>query len=396
MSTAKRSNETITPSDVFAAIEEAKRQNPKDKEGDKAIRIRFDRIRDGKNGTRWMSQEILKQNPKTGKWEYVPILLKVLNATTTANIKTEEEKEKAGQGFPGIYLQFSGDTTFEREITRNGHVVKTVTEPYGQAKVAISNMFYRNMYRLLKTGKVYAENDKIKKNVQTHRWINKAKGEKEELEKAIVRVKIPYEGGSTTPTVPSIKIYDVERPRKLTPEERGTRLPYEIGQVDGRDFDYVNIRSFLRFGSAVSFVEDLSGVCISSQGPSNPARVKDFLIVKKGRGRSMECTDVFDASEFASMGETAVFEGVEPAETVAKTPAEQATVEISADLMNALNGEEEDIVIPDDDGLGGDSPVAQKSAKPQKQQKPQKTTKVDDELGDDLDDLDGSVDLSDS
>lgn len=344
MSRAQKKKETVFPNEVIDAIKYARKKNPSDRHGDGAFKLGYNNIRNGNNGTRWMSLYILKKQP-TGKWEHVPLLLRNINLRTTARIKTEEEKKEAKQDYPGIYLNFNADSTYVRNLRKGHKVVGEVVEQYGKAKCLIAKAFNRLAKAALKSGEFFQENQSVKLNVQFSRWTNKAKGQKENLEQPICRVKVPFEGDNKNLTVPRIPIYDVEK----KDASKKNAFPYELATWEDEPLDYHTIRKFIRCGSNASFIEDLSGVCLSSQGMSNPSKVKDFLMIKKGKGRRMDAEDVFDVDDFADIdGGTTVFVDEDDSSETPETP-EEAMEKIEAaeeqefdDFADALNAEEDD------------------------------------------------------
>lgn len=296
-----RKEETVYPNEVLAAIAFAKKQDPKDKFGDKAFQLEG-KPREGANGTSWLSFKVLK---KVGeKMVYIPLKMKVTNLKTTGNIKTDEEKKEKKQDYPGINLMYNGESTFVRKVPGKPDVI----ENYGAAKIAISKAFVRLITIAMaedNPNKIFVENKNVKTNVQLFRWTDKKRGEKENLEKPIIRVKIPFEAVNNViskTAVPKIAVYDAEKPR--TPDANGkiVGIPFmHAVDADNAPYNYTTIRQFIRAGSATSFIEDLSGVCLSSQGPSNPAKLDSFLIVKKGNGNRLQADEVYDQDEFAAM-----------------------------------------------------------------------------------------------
>jgi len=301
-----RKEETFYPNEILEAIAYAKKQDPSDKFGDKAFQIELN-PREGNNNTQWMSLRALKN--VNGKMEYKNLKLKVTNLKTTANIKTDEEKKAMkGQDYPGINLTFQGVSTFTRQVRKPSGEVVTVTEKYGEAKMAIARAFRRIMTVATdpkNPKRVQGRNVSIVLNVQTHRIIDKKTLAKEELETPIIRVKLPFESKNNVigpDSLPSVDVFDAEVPRPLVDGKKTHDIPF-ANAVDenGKPFTYTTIRGFLRCGSATSYIEDLSGVCISSQGISNPARVNGFLIVKRSRGNRLQAHEVYDEDEFAAM-----------------------------------------------------------------------------------------------
>lgn len=301
-----RKEETFYPNEILDAIAYAKKQDPSDKFGDKAFQIELN-PREGNNNTKWMTMRALKN--VNGKMEFKNLKLKVTNLKTTANIKTEEEKKAMkGQDYPGINLTFQGLSTFTRQVRKASGEVVTVTEKYGEAKVAIAKAFGRIMKAAIDPSnpkRIYAKTPTIVLNVQLERLVDKNKGLKEKLDTAIIRVKLPFvveNGVIGKNALPAVDVFDAEVPRALVDGKKTHDIPFAFALDDaGKPFDYTSIRGFLRCGSATSFIEDISGVCISSQGISNPARVNGFLIVKRSRGNRLLAHEVYDEDEFASM-----------------------------------------------------------------------------------------------
>jgi hypothetical protein len=351
-----RKEETVYPSEVLAAVAYAKKKDPSDKFGDKAFQLNAT-PRDGKNGTRWLSLSILKK--KNNKWDYIPLRLRAMNVKTTAHIKTDEEKKEKKQDFPGMSLSYNTKSTGANE------------EPYGAAKLAISRAFSRMMTAIIKSGDIYIENKTVKLNVQTSRWVNKAKGEKEKIEDGIIRVKIPFnqENNSIAKNaVPNIQLYDVEKKKPADESGKVKGVPFMPAvDKDGNPLTYSTIPYFIRCGSSTSFVEDLSGVCLSSQCASNPAKLDSFLIIKKGNGNKITADDAYSQDDFAIM------EGAETGGDETPTePKEETTVAEPGDF-------------DDMEGLGDESEEVVEAPKVTKKSKKKVVVSDDDEL-DDLDD----------
>ena len=327
-----RKEETFYPNEILDAIAFAKKQDPNDKNGDKAFQIELT-PREGNNSTQWMTLRALKN--VNGKMEYKNLKLKVTNLKTTANIKTDEEKKAMkGQDYPGINLTFQGVSTFTRQVRKPSGEVVTVTEKYGEAKLAIARAFRRIMLAATDQNnpkRLRARNTMVVLNVQTERIVDKKTMDKEKLETPIIRVKLPFEAnkGVIGPdALPSVDVFDAEVPRPLVDGKKTHDIPFAHALDDnGKPFTYTTIRGFLRFGSAASFIEDLSGVCISAQGISNPARVNGFLIVKRSRGNRLQAHEVYDEDEFASMAgavTSAAAADDEPAATTAQPTTTQS------------------------------------------------------------------------
>jgi hypothetical protein len=357
-----RKEETVFPSEILAAIAYAKKQDAADKFGDKAFQMELT-PRDGNNGTRWLSLKILKN--RGGKWEYIPLKLKVQNLKTTGNIKTDEQKKETKMDYPGITLSFNSESAFSR-TERTAGKAREVVERYGDAKLAISKAFTRLMSAGLKSGAVYNENQVVKPNVQTTRWINKAKGEKETLEKAIIRVKIPFDSDDqkiSKGAIPKIILYDADKPRVAEPGKKLVGVPFEHAVDDeGAPLNYTTIRAFIRCGSATSFIDDMSGVCLSSQGASNPSKVDGFLIVKKSRGNKIQADDAYDQDEFAAMAGAETGNDVDPG-------AEGGDTETAANTTQANPADFDDV---DVDEAAADAPADDAEETPEPEPEPVK------------------------
>jgi hypothetical protein len=296
----------VYPSEVFAAIREAKRKTPSDKFGDGAFEVDTKgQVRIGKNNTRYMGFNILKYNPKIKQWGFIPLVMKFANLTTTANIYPPGDKKKK---YAGARLQFTmKKTSFQRKI--NGK--DTVNEEYGKAKLAIYRAFNRIITRLLSEKKIYNSKTNIASSIQTERIVDQMSQQKAKLESGeeIIRVDIPFakvnEGESSkisSTEEPQCKIFDLTR-REPAPEEGD--IPFKKGTfLDGEKKEvkitYGNIHNYIKYGSACSGLDRMDSVCFSSQGISLPSKT-EMLAVKRSFGRAPAANTVFNASEFDDM-----------------------------------------------------------------------------------------------
>jgi hypothetical protein len=328
--------EPVYPTEVFAAIEEAKRRNPKDKFGDGAFRIDIANIRASKNGlTRYISFQILKKKP-SGNWEYVPLNLSFMNLNTTARILPPGDAKKK---YAGARLQYTMNrSTFKRE---------GVEQKYGAAKEAIYDSFRRMISRLLQSGKLNNHNTKIASCIQTERVVDSLSQKKEKLEKGkeIIRVEIPFtkvtEGSVSSIAVtetPKCDIYDAEKKKKVL--QKKDEFPLELAvNVDGSPLTYGNIHEFVTCGSACSGLDCMDSVCLSGQGISLPSKVT-LLIVKHSKGFKPDPSAVFGMADLAeiSIADTVEEEDDNSAEgSVNKMSKQLGALEIATE-----NGTEED------------------------------------------------------
>jgi len=307
----------VYPSEVFAAIAEAKKRDPKDKNGDGAFRPGLSNIRIGKNGTRYMPWDILKKDPRTGRWDYVELNVKFTNLNTSANMYPPGHAKKK---YEGARIQFTSKNAYYfRKVTGADGVVREVEEHYGKAKVAIYKAFVRILTKLLKEKKVNNGNTKIASSVQTERIVNEALQEKAKLEEGgeIIRVEIPFnktgEGAqaailSTEP--PRCDIYDITRPKK---DHKKEDLPFEKNTFLDDDektpipVNYGNIHRYITYGSSCSGIDCMDSACFSGLGISLPSKTT-LLTVKRSKGRKPEANSVFSMSEFDDMSNAAVIE----------------------------------------------------------------------------------------
>src|SRR5271170_1221664 len=113
---------TIYPSDVVAAVEAAKKRNPKDKNGYSAFRLNFKAAKTPKNGrATYYPFEILLDDPRG--WQKT--ILKFMNLTHVGKIAPLEERAKAR--VQDIAFLFKGNYVYERVVTLpNGEKVKKV------------------------------------------------------------------------------------------------------------------------------------------------------------------------------------------------------------------------------------------------------------------------------
>jgi hypothetical protein len=350
----------IYPSEVFAAITEAKKRDPNDKFGDSAFRPGIGSIRTVKNNTRFMDWDILKKDPRTGKWDYVELNLKFSNLTVTANIYPPGHAKKK---FEGARLQFTRkNTIYVRKIEVKGGKLVEVDEDYGKAKLAIYRAFSRIVTRLLKEKKVNNSKTSISSTIQTERIINETTQEKQKLAEGdeIIRVEIPFkkisEGNRSniSPTeMPNCEIYDITRPKK---DHKKDELPFEQGTFLDEDeipvaVTYGNIHKYITYGSSCSGIDCMNSVCFSNQGISLPSKVT-LLAVKRSKGRRPEAASVFNISEFEDMSNATVIEEEIPVDgekdDVNDLPSvdddtEDILTNVKADDFEPDDSEEEDL-----------------------------------------------------
>lgn len=338
--------ETVLPSQVFAAIEYAKKQDPKDKFGDGAFRMNVSNIRPGKNNVRYAGWEILKHRPN-GVWEFVPVNLKYMNLQTKSKIHPPGHPKKK---YAGVTLQFRVSSSFK---------TKAGEEPYGKAKVAIYSAFKRITMRMLKAKEIFHGVPTIKLGVQTERKVDEKTGKTEKLDDGIIRVSIPFKALEDGPNSkidlnekPKCEIYDatkkVENPKK-------DEVPYQLATLkdkEGKDqpLVYQNVGDFILPGSTCTGVDCMDSVTFSQQGISLPSKAS-LLIVKPSKGYKPDVMSVFgnDFSEIenAETGAPEAEGDDGEGDDATGTPAAAAVKPTEADLTDGVEvdglGEEDDL-----------------------------------------------------
>jgi hypothetical protein len=320
-------SEFVYPSEVFAAIAEAKRRNPKDELGMAALEFKIDVLRQAKNGVRYFSVNILKRT--SNGWEYVPLIVKLMNTCTVANIQPVGSEKKK---FAAVSLTFKRSSAkFVRTVAG-----QPIDECYGDAIVAIYDIFEAAMKRFKKTTKIHLANKIIRSAVQ-----KSYKDSKTETlmpinpEDYLIRVELPFnytgEGNSRyikSDEPPKCDIYDVTRKE---PKPKPGDLPFAKNTYKNglktESLRYNNIHEFIKCGSSLSGLNDMSSGCLSSQGISLPSKIT-LLMVKPSQGRRPEAVKVFDASEFESISDAQTLEDPEVAETE-DNPEKEADLDIN-------------------------------------------------------------------
>lgn len=317
--------EFVTPSQVFEAIAYAKSKNPNDTYGDKAFNLNIKNIKPGNNNTRYLNFEILKKR-NNGTWEFVPLNLKFTKLQTTSRILPPgHEKRK----FPGAQLQFNSNASFE---TKKGN--ETITEEYGKAKIAIAEAFKRIVESDLDNKRLFVANRKITCPVQFDRVLDPVSGQREPLDKPIIRMEIKFEERKETETDPKKKnmsakaekfidpsakpkceIYDAtKRLSKGDPNYHEGELNFAplVYEKDKKvePLTYGNIGEVILFGSIVSGIDNMSNVVISSLGISLSSKAL-LLIVVPAKGLKTNITNIFSDDElYTQFQETTITDNV--------------------------------------------------------------------------------------
>lgn len=313
----------ISPRQVFEAIKYAMETN-KDKYGDSAFRINYNKIKPGSNGVKYCDFEILHK--KDGKWEYIPLNLKLTNIITRSRILPPNDPKRK---FPGVQLQFAHDSSYTTILDKKdseGKPIKYVEE-YGKAKILIAKAFSRLMGDLLDKKKIFNKSTSISTPVQFQRTINE-QGEKADLDKPIIRTEIKMispddekdkdndkksnkkDKDISPNATPLTKIYDVRKkidesdPRYSLECVNFEELKYEF---DGKELPitYENIGKVILPGSSISGVECMSSVTFSNMGIGLPSKMTAIL-VKPSKGFKPDIVSIFSKSELNSMHETIV------------------------------------------------------------------------------------------
>lgn len=316
----------VYPSEVFAAIEEAKRRNPKDTLGVGALQFKLDALRSAKNGVRFFSVNILKF--RAGKWEYIPLVMKYMNIPTVANIyENGHEKRK----YAAVSLTFKRSTAkFMRGETE---------EHYGDAIVALYEIFEHVMKQFKKTTKIALSN-KIVRSIVQKTYKDSKTEEQKNIDPAeyMFRVELPfnYSGEGQQRYIkndepPKCDVYDttVKVAKPKSGDLPFLKNAYKKGEQQ-LPLQYGNIHDFIKAGSCLSGLHDMRNACLSSQGLSWPGKMS-LLVVKPSRGNRPEAAKVFDASEFGSMEDAETADVEDENETIPQESGEkEADVDVNA------------------------------------------------------------------
>lgn len=309
----------VTPNEVLQAIEYAKTQDPIDKNGDGAFFINTDNCRDtGK--TSYMDFKVLKKQPDN-KWKLVSMNLKFKDLTTRKNNLPPNDPKRDKVTFidKSHSLQFlASDVCKTTAKNAKGEIV-THIEEYGRAKVAIYKAFSRLVKKGLLEKKIIAPK---KKNIcTTVQFVRKGKSQNSppiKIDDPIIRVDIPFPKIKNTETIeltakPKCTIYDATKKiEPNNPKYNPKGFNYEIATIENPDdanapfeLNYTNLGTFLRAGSIVSGVDQMSSVCLSASGISLPSKLLLGVVIP-GKGFQVDASAIFGADEQEDFGNTNV------------------------------------------------------------------------------------------
>lgn len=340
----------ITPSEVFKAIEYAKKTNPEDPNGySNAFRLGLDRIKIS-GTTKYFPFEILRFNGSV--WEFSPINLKFTNLTSVARILSPDDPKR--NGISGVKLQFPADSVFQTKKKVNGEII-TIDEEYGKAKIIIAEAYTFLIEDALKKKKFFTNNTKICTTIQFERVIDKNLGTKEKLASPILRMDIKFENldkeefdpkkkNNTQkdriilPTAkPTCKIYNATKKIQKSNPKPGDNLEFEILKYLNTEtgseeaLTYENIGKAILPGSLISGIDEMNQISISSMGISLASRAK-FLIVNPSQGFKTDISNFFSLEELDSNKLESDLSS-EPSETVKEVKKYEET-QIINDLAN--------------------------------------------------------------
>jgi hypothetical protein len=338
--------ETIYPTDIFRARDQAIARNPKDKNGFGAFRIVGKGSKTKNQATTFYPFEVCID----GKWKRVS--LKFINLTHVGKIAPLEERAKSK--VQDIALLFKADYSYKRMVTEttpdgkpilgaDGKPKKNeITEEYGKAKDFICTAFMKHVEKHQQKGEMFSASKKITPNVKHWREDNSGgKITKVPIEPANINVGIKFAGQNVSDSDKKNKatkfktlILDANRPKDVI--KKGD-WPFEVAKArftvkkdDGsteelaEDICNGNIHHFLRGGSLITGFDDMSAVCDSAQQVSLPSQL-EVAIVKPGASTKHTASH-FDDDDFALIAGAKV---EEPKTTAAPLPS-AAAAEISA------------------------------------------------------------------
>lgn len=282
---------SIYPSDVLAAVEAAKKRNPKDKFGYSAVRVNFKGAHQAKNGrATYYPFEILLDDARG--WQKV--VVQFMNLTHVGKIAPLDERIK--NDVSDIQFLFKGNYTFNRVRTNPDGTKTEVVEPYGQAKIFLCRAFVAHIQMHIK--KKELKEDKIIGNVKFEKTLKDKNGKMigtEEFDVPNINVQIPTIGGEDKKVSgkdPKTKfrctILDVTKPCKVVdpkkdwPFEAAKAKKYKVTDEGREEYEEElnngNVHLFLRGGSLISGFDDMGDVCVSNMGISNPSKISVCMV----------------------------------------------------------------------------------------------------------------------
>jgi hypothetical protein len=313
-------NDSVTPREVFEAIEYAKTLNPNDKLGTGAFKIEYETPKPGNNNVNYYKVMILKK--RGDKWDYIPFKLRFLKLSTKSRIlKPDDEKRQ----YPGVKIQLAHDAVY---VTKKDG--KEVEQPYSAAKIMAVTIWRHLLKEAMKSGKIVNDNPKISGPVQTEFIKDKTKKIKEKLDAPIIRLEIPFRNikeeevvdeedkkkkknvkqtkkdNELKPTAkPLCDIYDQDKPIPETDSRyKKDSFNYENLAVERNgvmeDLTYETIGDVLVPGSIISGVDNMSNMSVSNMGYSLASKAT-FLIVKAGSRSRINPAKIFDAEELEAL-----------------------------------------------------------------------------------------------
>lgn len=276
---------SVLPNEVLAAINEARKANPKDKHGDGAFRVNVERIRKYQNATdkKKKANYVPFEVNHRGKW--IGLNIRVMNVKTTAGIKALAERKY------GVDLQFRRSSTFTTKDRRTG---EDITQQYGEAVFAAFEAWQR-----LTKAKIDAEELDGSVGEMTAKFqYGLEAGDK--LEDPIMRVALKTNQDNTEFTQLKDDIRDVRRRLKKVPV--GEVLPYDLA-LDGPEDDEdskpltpYTVHTFFKPGTPVFGIHCMDQFS-EAKKVFNLNSSYSLLAAKKPKGARPQFSSHFDADE---------------------------------------------------------------------------------------------------
>jgi hypothetical protein len=280
---------SVLPNDVLRTITDARKKDPKDKHGDSAFRINYERMRmhQNKMDKKKKSAYIPFEVNIRGQW--LPFNLRVMNAKTTAGIKAPEERD----------LQFRRSSTFTIRNTKG----EEEEQKYGEAVCAGYEAFGRLAAKGLADGKLKNTNTTIHSKIQY-----KINSTGEDLEDPIYRVELRTDRDSNDPQFTDLKdnIRDVRR--KLDKIPPGAVMPYDLAlDSDDKPLTPATVHTFFRSGTPCFGVHCMDQVSIAGSGFSVPGYFS-LLAAKKPKGKRPAFENHFTQEEVQQWADAEAYE----------------------------------------------------------------------------------------
>lgn len=311
------------PSEILQAIDAAKKRVPKDLNGYSAFRINVASRKDSSK-TSYVPFEV---NLVGRGW--TPVVLKFFNMKHVGKIKAlnDPNDPRSSSVVADVALLFKGDYVYTRVKTNpDGTKDDKYKEQYGRVKQLICNAFVYHVKQWQAKGQHFDSKSMIIPNVKTTREFMDPKTKKKMVEKIDppnINVQLKFKTGSdqaantAAKTKPETQfkcpILDVRYPHKPGVKSDWVYEEAMLTDANGNrtiPVDNGNIHLFIKGGSMISGVDNMSSVCIS-QGKISLPSVLDVCMVLPAKPQRTSQSD-FNEDDMATIGNIDDPEPVKP------------------------------------------------------------------------------------